>query len=61
MTQTEPTDTQYGVIIRRSSILVDGENTVEGWVAEFDGTEAKGISREEALRSLVKAVGQEVL
>ncbi|WP_175607308.1 hypothetical protein [Natrinema saccharevitans] len=47
-----------GVDVRRGEIDAGG-TTHDGWVAAFDGTEAVGISREDALKRLVTAVAQE--
>lgn len=49
-----------GVTVRTAHIEVEG-TTVDGWRAEYDGTDAVGHSREGALRNLIKAVAQEAL
>lgn len=48
----------YGVDVRRSTVNFGGD-VHDGWVATFDGTEAVGISREDALKNLVVAAAQE--
>lgn len=46
------------VDVRRGQIQTEA-GVVDGWVAEFDGTEGVGHGREEALRQLVINVARE--
>ena len=48
----------YGVELHQSTVNFGGD-VHDGWVASFDGTEAIGISREDALKNLVVAAAQE--
>ena len=48
------------VEVKQAQIDVAGTQ-IDGWVARYDGSEAKGHSREGALKNLVVAVAQESL
>jgi len=47
------------VNITQSRIRIDSQLLVDGWIAEYGSTVARGISREDALRRLVKRVATE--
>lgn len=48
------------VSINRTELAVAGD-TVDGWVAEIEGTTGTGHSREGALRNLAEALWRETL
>ena len=45
--------------VHRSKIRINDQLLVDGWTAEYRNAVARGISREDALRRLVKTVDTE--